>query len=229
MKLLIFGAPGSGKGSYSSRLAPELKIVRIAPGDMFREHIKKGTGLGKLAATYVSKGVNVPDGLTSKMIIERLGEADAKKGFILDGFPRSIPQAKELDKVVKIDAIINIIAPKEIIIEITSGRRICSNPKCDGNYNIADIHKTIDGVEYILPPLLPKKENICDKCESPLTQRKDDMREVVEQRLKVHEKQTKPVLKYYEGKIPFINIYMNRPPKEIVKRILEEIEKMKLT
>jgi len=229
MKLLIFGAPGSGKGSYSSRLAPELKIVRIAPGDMFREHIKKGTELGKLAATYVSKGVNVPDDVTSKMIIGRLSEADAKKGFILDGFPRSIPQAKELNKAVKIDAIINIIAPKEIIIGVTGGRRICSNSKCDGNYNIADIHKTIDGVEYVLPPLLPKKEGICDKCGSALTQRKDDMREVVEQRLEVHERQTKPVLDYYEGRIPFINIYMNRPPKEVVKRILEQIKKLNLS
>jgi len=229
MKLMFFGPPGSGKGSYSSRIANELDLVAIAPGDMYREHIKKGTELGKLAAEYVHKAVNVPDEVTNKMVKERLSQPDTKRGFIFVGYPRSIPQAKGLDKMTKIDAVVNLIAPKEILTEITSSRRICSNPKCDGNYNIADIHKTIDGVEYILPPLLPKEENICDKCGSPLTQRKDDAKELVEIRLKVHEKQSKPVLKHYEGKVPFINIYMNRPPKEVVKRILEEIKKLNLT
>jgi len=229
VKLIIFGPHGSGKGSYASRMVSILKITRIAPGDMFREQIEKRTELGKLAAAYLDKGEYVPDDVTIKMIKERLSYPDTKNGFVLDGFPRTIKQAKELEKIAKIDALINIIVPKEILIEIISSRRICSNPNCDGNYNIANIHKKIDGVEYILPPLLPKKEGFCDKCGSSLYQRKDSTTEATESRMKEHEKKANPVLDYYKGKISFINIYMNRPPKEIVKRILEEIKKLKIS
>lgn len=160
-----------------------------------------------------------------KKKLEEIG----KKNFILDGYPRTVEQAKSLDKFVKIDAIITIIAPEEILIEKAKARRICSNTKCDGNYNIADIRKTIDGIDYILPPLLPKKVGICDKCGSKLYQRTEDASEdFIKKRLGVYEKQSKPVLDYYKGKTQFVKIYMNRPPDEIAKRIIEELKKIKL-
>lgn len=227
MNLIIFGPPGSGKGTYASRLEPILKIKRIATGDIFRDEMKKNTELGKKATQYYNKGELVPDSIVTDMLKKKLEELD-KKDFILDGFPRTVEQAKALEKFVKIDAMINIIAHEEILIEKAKARRICSNTRCDGNYNLADIKKTIDGVKYILPPLLPKKSGICDKCGSKLYQREDASEEFIKKRLKVYENQSKPVINYYKGKIPFINIYMNRPPEMIVKRILEEIKKLRL-
>jgi adenylate kinase len=229
MKLLIFGPPGSGKGTYSTRVAAALKIPRIVMSDLLREESKKGSQLGKLIAIYMDKGQFAPDDAAIKLFKERLKKPDVKKGFISDGFPRNVAQAKEFDITNKFDAVIGILAAKEILIEKITARRICSNSQCDGNFNIADIHKTIDGVEYILPPLLPKKKGICDKCGSKLFQRKDDMIEVIGPRLEVFEEQTKPLYDYYEGKVPFIKIYMNRAPEIIVANILEEIKKLKLS
>jgi adenylate kinase len=228
MNLMIFGPPGSGKGTYASRLEPILKIKRIATGDIFRDEMKKSTELGKKAAGYYNKGELVPDSVVTDMLEKKLEEI-GKRNFILDGFPRTVEQAKDLDKFVKIDAIIVIIAPEEILIEKSKARRICSNTKCDGNYNLADIKKTIDGIDYILPPLLPKKSGVCDKCGSKLYQRAEDGDEnMIKKRLKVYEDQSKPVLKYYKGKIKFVQIYMNRPPDEIAKRIVGELKKIKL-
>jgi adenylate kinase len=228
MNLMIFGPPGSGKGTYASRLEPILKIKRIATGDIFRDEMKKKSNLGKKAAEYYNKGELVPDKIVTDMLKKKLEEI-GKKNFILDGYPRTVEQAKSLDKFVKIDAIITIIAPEEILIEKARNRWICSNTKCDGNYNLAYIRKTIDGVDYMLPPLLPKKDMVCDKCGGKLYQRKEDMSEdMIKKRLGVYEKQSKPVLDYYKGKTQFVKIYMNRPPDEIAKRIVEELRKIKL-
>jgi adenylate kinase len=229
MKLIIFGPPGSGKGTYSQRLAAKYNIAKISTGDIFRDEIKRGTELGKKVEYIIKAGQLVPDELVNKILEERINSPDAKNGFILDGYPRTVYQAEFLSKIANIDAIIEIIAPKEILIEKISARRICSNTKCDGNYNIADIHKVIDGIKYDLPPLLPKKEGICDKCGSPLYQRDDDKPEVVEKRLAVYEEQSKPVLEYYKKtKIPFITVYMNKPPELIIEEISEKIEKLNL-
>jgi adenylate kinase len=228
MNLMIFGPPGSGKGTYASRLEPILNIKRVATGDVFRDEMKKNTELGKVAAQYYNKGELVPDNIVTEMLKGKLIEL-GKKNFILDGFPRTIEQAKALEKFVKTDAIILIIAPEEILIEKAMARRICSNTKCDGNYNLADIKKTIDGVEYILPPLLPKKDMICDKCGSKLYQRTEDASiDFIKKRLAVYGDQSKPVLDYFKGKIPFVKIYMNRPPDEVVENILDELEKIGL-
>jgi adenylate kinase len=228
MNLMIFGPPGSGKGTYASRLEPILKIKRIATGDIFRDEMKKKSELGKKAKEYYDKGDLVPDKIVTDMLKKKLEEI-GKRNFILDGYPRTVEQAKALDKFVKIDAIITIIAPEEILIEKSKARRTCSNTKCDGNYNLADIRKTIDGIDYILPPLLPKKPEICDKCGSKLYQRAEDGDEnMIKKRLKVYENQSKPVLKYYKGKIKFVQIYMNRPPDEISKRIVGELKKINL-
>ena len=229
MKLIIFGPPGSGKGTYSSRLKEVFGLEKISTGDIFREEVKKGSELGKKVEAFLKEGKLVPDEIAIEVVKERIKNLN---NFILDGFPRTVKQAKALDKIVKIDAIIKINAHEEILIEKISGRRICSNPKCDGNYNVANIHKVIDGIEYILPPLLPKEDMKCDKCGSPLIQRDDDKPEVIKQRLKVYEEQSKPVLEYYKrkrkNKIPIVEIWMNRPPEQVVEKIVEELKKIGL-
>ncbi len=228
MNLIIFGPPGSGKGTYASRLEPVLNIKRVATGDIFRDEMKKNTELGKTAAKYYNSGGLVPDDIVTKIVKGKLTEL-GKKNFILDGFPRTVDQAKMLKNFVDVDTIITIIAPEEILIEKAQARRICSNTKCDGNYNIADIKKTIDGIDYILPPLLPKKDMVCDKCGSKLYQRTEDASiDFIKKRLGVYEGQSKPVLEYFKGKIPFVKIYMNRPPDEVVKKIVEELKKLNL-
>ncbi len=230
MNLIIFGPPGSGKGTYSMRLIKHLDIIKISTGDIFRDAIKNQTELGTKAKEYMDRGDLVPDGIVIGMLKKRIEQPDCKNGFILDGFPRTLDQVKTLEKITKIDAIINIIAPEEILIEKISARRICKNTKCDGNYNIADIRKTINGIDYILPPLLPEKPGICEKCGSELYQRDDDSPKLIKERLKVYEKQSKPVLEYYKksGKIPFVNVHMNRPPKIIVNKILEGLKNLGL-
>lgn len=225
MKLIIFGPPGSGKGTYSMRLKEKYGLEKISTGDIFREEIKKGTELGKSIENYLKEGRLVPDEVVIEVVRRRIKGLD---NFILDGFPRTVGQAKALDCVTKIDAIIKINAHKEILIEKISARRICSNPKCDGNYNIADIKKIINGIEYVLPPLLPKNDMKCDKCGSPLIQRDDDRPEVIEERLKVYEQQSKPVIEYYlkKASVPFVDVWMNRPPEEVVEKIIKELEKL---
>lgn len=227
MKLIIFGPPGSGKGTYSMRLKEKYGLEKISTGDIFREEIKKGTELGKRIENYLKEGKLVPDETVIEVVERKLKGLD---NFILDGFPRTVEQAKALDRITKIDAIIKINAHKEILIEKISARRICSNPKCDGNYNVADIKKVIEGIEYILPPLLPKNDMKCDKCGSPLIQRDDDRPEVIEERLKVYEQQSKPVIEYYQkkGTVPFIEIWMNRPPEEVVEKIVKALEQMNI-
>jgi adenylate kinase len=227
LKLIIFGPPGSGKGTYSMRLKEKYGLEKISTGDIFREEIKKGTELGKRIENYLKEGKLVPDETVIEVVERKLKGLD---NFILDGFPRTVEQAKALDRIKKIDAIIKINAHKEILIEKISARRICSNPKCDGNYNVADIKKVIEGIEYILPPLLPKNDMKCDKCGSPLIQRDDDRPEVIEERLKVYEQQSKPVIEYYQkkGTVPFIEIWMNRPPEEVVEKIVKALEQMNI-
>lgn len=228
MRLMIFGPPGSGKGTYATRLEPILKIKRIATGDIFRDEVKKGTALGKKVEGFLNRGELVPDEITIQVLKGRL-EGLGKKNFILDGFPRTVDQAKALEKITKIDAVILIIAPEGILIEKAQARRICSNTKCDGNYNIADINKTVDGVKYILPPLLPKKDGICDKCGSKLIQRVEDKDlNLIKKRLKVYEDQSKPVIGYLEDKVPFVKIHMNRPPEIVVERIVQGLKNIGL-
>ncbi|MCX8190840.1 MAG: nucleoside monophosphate kinase [Candidatus Aenigmarchaeota archaeon] len=227
MKLIIFGPPGSGKGTYSSKLKEKFGLEKISTGDIFREEIKKGSELGKKVEKYLREGKLVPDDIVIEVVREKIKNLEK---FILDGFPRTVDQAKALDSMVNIDAIIKINAHPEILVEKISARRICSNPKCDGNYNVADIHKVIDGVEYILPPLLPKNDMKCDKCGSPLIQRDDDKPSVIMDRLKVYEEQTKPVIDYYlkKKKPPFIEIWMSRPPEQVVEKIVEGLRKLNL-
>ena len=215
MRFIIFGPPGAGKGTYASMLASKLKIAKISTGDIIREEIKRNTDLGKKIVDFVNKGELVSDEIVIEILKEEIKKPSSKNGFILDGYPRTIEQAKALDKIEKIDAVIRLIVPEWVIIERLSSRRICK--RCGAVYNI----------RY----LRPKREGVCDVCGGELYQREDDKPEVVRERLRVYEVQTQPLISYYSDKIPFVNIEcksVDIPPETIVKKILQELQKMNL-
>jgi len=213
---IIFGAPGSGKGTYASRLQSKLNVDVIAMGDIFREIMKEDTLLGRKVKGYVEKGLLVPDDVVVEVLKHRLAKISGRKGFILDGYPRTIEQAKALENIAKIDAIIQLNVPDWIIIERLSTRRICKN--CGKVYNI----------RY----LKPKKDMICDKCGGPLYQRPDDTPEVIKKRIEVYEQQTQPILQHFrEKRIPFIEFKTEKletPPEVAVEEILKGLKKLKL-
>lgn len=189
-----------------------LKIVSIATGDIFREEIKRNTVLGRKVAEFVNKGELVPDEITIEILKKRLNEPNSQIGFILDGYPRTIEQAQALEKITKIDAVIQIIVPEWIIIERLSNRRICRN--CGAIYNLRFIK--------------PKIEGACDKCGGQLYQREDDKPEVIKERLKVYEKQTQPLIEYYKKKIPIIEVetpQIETPPETIIEKIMNKLKK----
>ena len=188
MKIIMLGAPGAGKGTQAKRIAKKYNIPHISTGDIFRANIKEGTELGKKAKEYMDKGELVPDDITIGMLLDRIHKADCKDGFVLDGFPRTIPQAKSLTQALSklnesIDYAINIDVPDESIITRMGGRRACLS--CGSTYHI----------KYSAP----KKENICDNCGSELVIRDDDKPETVKKRLDVYHKQTQPLIDYYDS------------------------------
>ncbi len=211
MKLVMLGPPGSGKGTYASRLSPILKVPQITTGFIFREEIKKETELGRIAEEYSKKGLLVPDNIVMEVVKERLKEPDTKNGFIFDGFPRTINQAEELEKIIKIDKVINIVIPDEIVIKRLTSRRQCS--KCGEIFNLLFL-KT-------------KKEGICDRCDGSLYQREDDKLEVIKERLTVYKKQTQPLINYYKKKkliIDIVNDDIETPPEVVVEKILNALK-----
>jgi len=214
MRAVIFGPPGSGKGTYASRLQANLGVDVISMGDIFREIMKEDTPLGKKVKGFVEKGLLVPDDVVIEVLKQRLAKSSSKKGFILDGFPRTIEQAKVLEKIVKIDVVIQLTVPDWIIVERLSTRRICKN--CGEVYNI----------RY----LKPKVEGICDKCGGQLYQRSDDTPEVIKDRIGVYERQTQPILKYYkEKKVPSVEFKCEKldlPPEVAVEEILKGLGKL---
>lgn len=215
MRFIIFGPPGAGKGTYASRLGRELKIAVISTGDIFREEVKRNTELGRKVTEFLSRGDLVPDEIVTNVLARRIRMSDSKHGFILDGYPRTIKQAKALDIITKIDAVIRLIVPAWIVIERLSNRRVCK--KCGAIYNL----------KY----LEPKRPSTCDKCGGELFKREDDKPEVIRERLKVYEAQTQPLIKYYEEKLPILNIECKSadiPPDIIVEKILQELRKANL-
>ena len=219
MIIIMLGAPGTGKGTVASILSEKLNIPQVSTGDIFRKNIAEQTELGKLADSYISKGNLVPDDVTIKIVEDRLKQDDVKEGIILDGFPRTINQAEELDKILekenkKVDMVINLTTPKEEIIERIVNRRVCSNQECKTVYNI------------VLNP--PKVEGICDKCGSKLLQRKDDNVETVESRIDTYLKNTSPLVEYYtkQNKIStqLVSKTVNKLGANVAKDILEQIK-----
>jgi adenylate kinase len=220
MKIIIFGPPGVGKGTYSSRIADKLDLVNISTGDIFREHMAQGTKLGRQIVGYMKKGQLVPDEIVIEMMQRRLTQPDCEKGFILDGYPRTVPQAKALENE-KIDVIINLIVPDEILIAKCVARRICKD--CGDIYNVLNLDKTIQEVRYIVPSMSPKVEGKCDKCGGDLIQRIDDNPKMIKARLDIYREQSKPVAQYYRGRIQFIDLNMTGAVHLMVNLIMEKL------
>ena len=189
MKIIMLGAPGAGKGTQAKMIAKEYGIPHISTGDIFRANIKEGTELGKEAKTYMDAGQLVPDELTVKILLDRVAKDDCKNGYVLDGFPRTIPQAEVLDEALtklgdKIDFAIDVDVPDENIIDRMAGRRACV--ACGGTYHIKFNPTNV--------------ENVCDACGGQLILRDDDQPETVKKRLDVYHEQTQPLIEYYSKK-----------------------------
>lgn len=219
MRIIFLGPPGAGKGTYASRLSPILKIPHISTGDMFRAEAASGSELGKKLHDIMTSGALVPDELTVEILKERIQKDDCKEGFILDGFPRTIKQAEMLDQATSIDVVLNVKLDQEILIKKMTARRVCKD--CGNIYNIADIRIG----DLHMPPLLPEKEGVCDKCGGNLIHRKDDTKEVIEDRLKEYEKKTAPLIDYYTKKGLLKDVVVAGGPDMMIPRILEMIGK----
>ena len=208
MKIIMLGAPGAGKGTQAKQIADHYSIPHISTGDIFRANIKEGTELGKKAKEYMDKGALVPDELTCDLVMDRISQDDCKNGFVLDGFPRTIPQAEALEKALeaagqKMDYAIDVDVPDENIIGRMSGRRACLN--CGATYHIVSIP--------------PKQEGICDKCGEKLVQRDDDKEETVKNRLNVYHEQTQPLIQFYQERDILRSVDGTRPMDEVFSAI----------
>lgn len=216
LNAIIFGAPGAGKGTYSTRMQNQLGVDVIAMGDIFRESVKQNSELGKKVKSYVEKGALVPDSVVVEVLQDRLKKVPKGKGFLLDGFPRTIAQAETLEKIAKIDVILMLDVPDQIIVERLTSRRLCKN--CGAVYNIRF--------------LKPKVEGKCDKCGGELYLRADDNETVIRNRLQVYKTQTEPVVEYYKKKkMPFIvNVTksIDQPPEPMVEHMMSELKKLGL-
>ncbi|HMK46886.1 MAG TPA: adenylate kinase [Methanocella sp.] len=215
MQLVLFGPPGAGKGTQAKLLSEELNIPHISTGDILRENVKKGTELGKKAKAYMDKGALVPDTLLIDLIKGRLSQPDCRKGFLLDGFPRTTPQAKALDIILddinkRLDAVINIDVGSNELVRRLSGRRVCKS--CAASYHVA-FHP-------------PKVEGVCNACGGELYQRDDDREEAIKNRLTVYKKQTEPVLEYYKKKGILTDIDGEKEIEEVSGDIKNAVEKL---
>lgn len=214
MKLMIMGPPGAGKGTQAERLVKDLNITHISTGDMFRAAIKEGTEMGKKAKEYMDKGQLVPDEVVVGMVIERLSQPDCTKGFLLDGFPRTLDQANSLsgsleDMGIKLDGVINIAVPRERLMARLTGRRVCK--QCGASFHVVFNAPKIDG--------------ICDSCGGELYQRTDDNEETVSSRLNVYEAQTQPLIDYYNERGLLLDINGDQDINLVLKEVREALKK----
>ncbi|RDU21775.1 adenylate kinase [Anaerosacchariphilus polymeriproducens] len=210
MKIIMLGAPGAGKGTQAKQIADKYDIPHISTGDIFRANIKNKTELGNKAKTFMDQGLLVPDELVVDLVVDRVQKDDCSKGYVLDGFPRTIPQAEALDKALAkmsdhVDYAINILIPDATIIKRMSGRRACVS--CGATYHIVNIPPKVDG--------------ICDACGKELILRDDDKEDTVKKRLDVYHEQTQPLIEYYKNKEILVNVDGTQEMKDVFKSIVE--------
>lgn len=210
MKLIMLGAPGAGKGTQAKKIAQKYQIPHISTGDIFRANIKAGTELGMKAKAFMDQGQLVPDEVTIGMLLDRISQDDSKNGYVLDGFPRTIPQAQVLEEALdklgdKIDYAIDVEVPDENIIRRMGGRRACTS--CGATYHIEHVP--------------PKEEGICDACGQELVLRDDDKPETVEKRLRVYQEQTAPLLEFYKAKGVLRSVDGTQDMQDVFKDITE--------
>ena len=209
MNIILLGAPGAGKGTQASRISDAYKLPHISTGDIFRENIKNETPIGFLAKSYIDKGQLVPDEVTCKIVEGRIEKDDCKDGYMLDGFPRTIAQAEALDKITKIDLVINIDVDFSLLLDRLCGRRVCKD--CGESYHIS----WLDGA------------TACKRCGGELYQRKDDNEETVQSRLNVYNAQTAPLIEYYTKKGLLFNVEGNNSPEEVFAEVSKKLDAMK--
>lgn len=210
MKIIMLGAPGAGKGTQAKMIADKYSIPHISTGDIFRANIKNGTELGNKAKTFMDKGLLVPDELVVDLVVDRVQQDDCKNGYVLDGFPRTIPQAESLDAALqklgeKVDYAINVEVPDENIINRMSGRRACVS--CGATYHIVHIPTKVEG--------------ICDRCGSELILRDDDKPETVKKRLTVYHDQTQPLIEYYTKENVLVEVDGTKDMKDVFSDIVK--------
>lgn len=210
MKIIMLGAPGAGKGTQAKMIAEKFKIPHISTGDIFRANIKNGTELGMEAKKYMDQGLLVPDELTVKILLDRVAQEDCKNGYVLDGFPRTIPQAEALTAALekinqKMDYAIDVDVPDENIVNRMSGRRACLN--CGATYHIVSIPTKVEG--------------ICDRCGEPVVLRDDDKPETVQKRLTVYHEQTQPLIDYYKNAGILKSVDGTQPMEKVFSDIVE--------
>ena len=203
MKLVLLGAPGAGKGTQAVRIAEYLKIPHISTGDIFRKNLKEETAVGLKAKAYIDKGQLVPDEVTCEIVELRLKEKKKKNGFLLDGFPRNLQQAKALDKMTSLDKVVNLDVDLKALAGRLTGRRVCD--KCGESYHIST-----------------KKDEVCDKCGGKLYQRADDTLETVNSRLEVYSASTAPLIEYYKDK----GILVDVDGMQSIEQVFESVKKV---
>ena len=209
MRIIMLGAPGAGKGTQAKKIAEKYGIPHISTGDIFRANIKNGTELGKKAKTYMDQGLLVPDELTCDLVVDRIQQPDAKNGYVLDGFPRTVPQAEALDAMgVKIDKVIEIYVPDETIQQRLSGRRVCLD--CGATYHTAFKPSKVEGV--------------CDVCGKPIVIRKDDEPATVISRLQTYHKSTAPLKDYYGKQGKLVTVEGQDKVEDTSKLVLEAVK-----
>lgn len=214
MRLILLGPPGAGKGTQAKRVIEEFDIPHISTGDIFRKNIKEKTELGQKVEGLLAEGKLVPDELTIEIVWDRLDQEDCKNGFLLDGFPRTIPQAEALDeglakRGLKLDRVLNIDVDKDSLVKRLSGRRVCLN--CGASYHIDNNP--------------PKVEGICDVCQTPVIQREDDKEQTVLDRIKVYDSQTKPLVDFYNKQDLVFTVDGTLPIDEITNKLVTELKK----
>lgn len=209
MNIILLGAPGAGKGTQASKIVDAYRLPHISTGDIFRENIKNQTPIGLLAKSYTDRGALVPDEVTCKIVEERIGRADCKNGFMLDGFPRTIAQAEALDKITQIDLVINFDVDFSLLLDRLCGRRVCKD--CGESYHITRLNG----------------ETKCSRCGGELYQRKDDNPETVQSRLDVYSAQTAPLIEYYTKKGVIFNVDGSAAPEEVNAKVSAKLDSMK--